>query len=136
MLRAWAQFFGVDKEIDTSFYPDKFKKCQRRVMWKKRYSSVSDVTTTEGWWRRNHGRFRTIILVKKGLEMTNLDPGVEVSLNYSVTHDFVAKDRAEVEIMWDSVKPFQLFFLTVKFTTTLLRESDPPELEKMYTGQK
>tara|TARA_R110002050_G_scaffold73311_1_gene157675 strand:+ start:315 stop:899 length:585 start_codon:yes stop_codon:yes gene_type:complete len=139
MLTLWSKFFRIDdiNNIDTGYYRDMFRKGQSRTIWKRKYSSVSDVGFLSGeWWTRHHGRFRTVILVKKGETMCALDPGIEVSAHSSVTHSFRATDRAEKEIVEGSIQPHQSFQLIVRFSTTLLRADDTKDIERMYTGQK
>ena len=133
----WGKFLGVNKDLDLSFYPDKTTKKQVRVFWRKRYESVSDIpNVTPGWWVRKQGQFRTVVLVKKGEAIDPIDPGIEISLWGSQCCSYYSHDIGETKIDDRSIQRFDLFQLSIKFTTLLLRPTDSQVLQKMFTGEK
>tara|TARA_R110002050_G_C8739027_1_gene497901 strand:+ start:200 stop:736 length:537 start_codon:yes stop_codon:yes gene_type:complete len=135
-VKQWAELLGVTEKLCLVFDVSKFKKKQTRVFWKRRYCSVEEIPGMRTkWWVRHHGQFRTVVMVKKGAVMRAEDPGVEISLCGTSICSYIAKDREEEKIVEESKIVSVVYYLVIKISTRLLREDDPDDLEKMYTGQ-
>lgn len=136
-VREWGLFLGIRSDLlNLSFEQKKLGSKVTRVFWKKKYSSVEEIRGLQGgWWVRHHGRFRTVVLVKKEKIFQDSDPGIEVSLWGSQVCSYMAKGLAEEDIDEGSKSFSTLFYLSLKLSTRLLRIDDPIELQQIYTGE-
>ncbi len=137
-VRNWAKFLGLKGDLlDLEFVHKKLcSKKQTRVFWKHRYSSVREIPGVEvGWWIRHHGQFRTVVLVKKREDLTDSDPGIELSLWGCSVCSYQSNDLGEEDIIEESKRVSTTYYLSIKITTRLLQNDDPFALQQLYTGE-